>query len=183
MARSSSLLSLLVVILALISLVQASFSFNSGLEGPRRVHNKIGFLSALDKSVDAPLRILPNENQGQVWIFVNRYDDIYHIIQIESHLFLSPPNPENPSPFSPLVLSPRPQEWKLVEVEEGSGRFSIELPEPVNGKVLVLDLSPIRVFPPFAGLAPKEDDPRQLWELEERNAQRFRHRLNRLECQ
>ncbi|KAF9349634.1 hypothetical protein BGX26_012095, partial [Mortierella sp. AD094] len=76
--------------------------------------------------------------------------------------------------------------WRLVECKKCSeeDRFFIELSEKVHGKVLVVDHSRINVYPPMAGLAPKnEGNQRQMWKLDEPNGQRQRFGWNRLQCQ
>ncbi|KAF9344872.1 hypothetical protein BGX26_003800 [Mortierella sp. AD094] len=105
---------------------------------------------------------------------------------MDSGLFLCPQNPEDPMPYTPLVLSPFPQKWKLVECDDcrGENMYFIELAEKVNGKVMVLDNSRIHVYPPMAGLVPKEKGNRkQLWEFDEANGGQFRNRWSRLEWQ
>ncbi|KAF9344108.1 hypothetical protein BGX26_004800, partial [Mortierella sp. AD094] len=85
MARSSPLLSLLVVILALVSFVQASFGFTSGPTGLRRIHREGEVLTALNKAVNAPVNIIPGRGHGQAWEIIETKDeDIVHIYQMES---------------------------------------------------------------------------------------------------
>ncbi|KAF9344110.1 hypothetical protein BGX26_004802, partial [Mortierella sp. AD094] len=186
MARSSPLLSLLVVILALVSFVQASFGRVP--LGPRRIHREGEVLTALNKAIMAPVNIVPGRGHGQAWEIIETKDEhIVHIYQMDSGLFLSPQNPEDPSNDTPLVLSPFPQEWRLAKCDdcrEEEDRFFIELAKKVNGKVLVVDNSRINVYPPMAGLSHKENgNKRQMWKLDEPNEQGHRDRWSRLEWQ
>ncbi|KAG0004537.1 hypothetical protein BGZ80_004275 [Entomortierella chlamydospora] len=187
MTRSSPLLSLLIVILVLVSFVQASFGFTALPTGLRRIHRHGEVLTALNKAVNAPVNIIPGRGHGQFWeIIETKNKDMVHIYQVDSGLFLSPQNRDEPSPYTPLVLSPFPQEWKLVECEcrHEENRFFIELPDKVNGKTLVLDNSRIHVYPPMAGLVPKEErNKEQLWELDEPNEHGYINRWNRVHWQ
>ncbi|KAF9172122.1 hypothetical protein BGX21_007884 [Mortierella sp. AD011] len=174
MARS--LLSLLVAVLALVTFVQAAFP--SGL---RRIHRHGEVLTALNKAVNSPVNIIPSRGQGQAsWeIIETKNRHMVHIYQVDSGLFLSPQDPQDPMPYSPLVLSPYPQEWKLVKCDRCRGEdedmYFIELGEKVDGKIMVLGNSRIHVYPPMAGLVPKEEgSKKQLWEFDSSDDREYR---------
>ncbi|KAG0006757.1 hypothetical protein BGZ80_005149 [Entomortierella chlamydospora] len=173
-----SLIPLVAGILALVSFVHAGH----GPMGPRRIHRHGEVLTALNKAVNAPVNIIPGRGHGQVWeIMETKDEEFVHIYQMDSGLFLAPQNREDPMPYTPLVLSPFPQKWKLVECEdchEDEDMYLIELNEKIDGKTMVLDNSRIHVYPPMAGLVPKERGNRkQMWEFED--ATGGHHRRNR----
>ncbi|KAF9998684.1 hypothetical protein BGZ79_007644 [Entomortierella chlamydospora] len=169
MARSSSLLSLLAMILVLVSLVQASFDLIVIPGGIYRVHSRVGFLFAPVKDDYARVNIDPREEAMGFWEFIPTNNGNYAIRQADS---------------APVILSTIPEEWRLVQAKDDSGQFYIEWSGSIDGEVFVLDIAPVCVFPRFAGLDFKRESGSNLqWELQVPNAQKFRHRLNRLESQ
>ncbi|KAG0019908.1 hypothetical protein BGZ80_005091 [Entomortierella chlamydospora] len=172
------------MILVLVSLVQASFDLIVIPGGIYRVHSRVGFLFAPVKDDYARVNIDPREEAMGFWEFIPTNNGNYAIRQADSGLFLSPRFPSRPSSIAPVILSTIPEEWRLVQAKDDSGQFYIEWSGSIDGEVFVLDIAPVCVFPRFAGLDFKRESGSNLqWELQVPNAQKFRHRLNRLESQ
>ncbi|KAF9169816.1 hypothetical protein BGX21_008313 [Mortierella sp. AD011] len=168
----------------LVSLVQASFDLIVNPGGIYRVHSRVGFLFAPIKDGYASVNIDPREKAMGFWEFIPTNNGNYTIRLADSSLFLSPRFPSRPSSIAPVILSPIPEEWRLVQVEDDSDQFYIEWSGSIDGEVFVLDIAPIRVFPRFAGLDFKrKPGSNLLWELQVPSTRKFKQRLNRLERQ
>ncbi|CAL9671132.1 RICIN domain-containing protein [Streptomyces sp. enrichment culture] len=60
---------------------------------------------------------------------------------------------------------PEPTEWQVLAVDDEEGGFHLVVPGgPIDGDELAVDLHPLRIFPPLAGLTPlREGEGSQAW--------------------
>ncbi|KAK9760932.1 hypothetical protein K7432_014565 [Basidiobolus ranarum] len=138
----------------LISLVSAQVSVNvavpQGVYSIERPQNQL--ITARESRPTSPAFLLPptgNPSEQEFEISRN-LDGTVSIRNIRSGLYLSSKNVVN----SLITLETQPKSWTLAQGVEPSN-YVILLPGgPVDGQVLVIDMSLLRIFPPRLALRP-----------------------------
>ncbi|KAK9761549.1 hypothetical protein K7432_013474 [Basidiobolus ranarum] len=138
----------------LISLVSAQVSVNVAV--PNGVYSIVRpqsqLITAQEGSPTSPASLLPpTGNPGEQEFEISRnLDGTVSIQNIRSRLYLSSKNVVN----SLITLETQPKSW-ILSPGIGPSNYVIRLPGgPVDGQILVIDISLLRIFPPRLALRP-----------------------------
>ncbi|KAK9679746.1 hypothetical protein K7432_016172 [Basidiobolus ranarum] len=113
---------------------------------------QVQLITASERQPESIATLLPpTGNLGdQEFEIINNPDRTVHIRNIESRLYLSSKN----EPNALITLETQPKRWSLIPGTKPS-YYIIQLPgSPVDGQILVIDLSLLKIFPPRLALRP-----------------------------
>jgi hypothetical protein len=140
-------------------------------DGVYRFQDQLGLLSLWDPVPGSPVVVAPpygGYGPPPVWQIRNNNDGTVMIrVAFGLPLFLS--YPDDPQPLMPVIATPRPTPWELRPGSD-DGHVVIAVPAsltPDDKDGLVVDLGPLRMFPPRTALMTFEpDNSAQNWYLD-----------------